>query len=192
MAAFPAIPNPLFPFGPPFIDAVSTGIAHSDGQLLVTLFRGFPFPPYVSVVEQVDPMTGSHTSFITGLKTAIDVIAMREGSDTDYLALQHTSGVGPPFLPPFLRPGFLLRFETPAGPPTVIADCLNRPTSMTLDEKTGTVYVTERVSWRLKATRLKTCGMCARSSYASNKVFPRTRERKQPNQPRVDSRLRSS
>ena len=50
LATFPKVANPLFnptppPFlGPPMIDAVSTGIAYSDGQLLVTLFRGFPFP----------------------------------------------------------------------------------------------------------------------------------------------------
>ncbi|MDQ3254339.1 MAG: ScyD/ScyE family protein [Acidobacteriota bacterium] len=144
LATFPPIPNPLFgTIGGPVVEAVPTGIADSDGQLLVTLFLGFPFPPNVSVVEQVDPQTGDHAPLITGLKTAIDVLPIKEGGDTDYLVLQHTSGVGPPFVPPFLRPGLLLHFETPDGPPTVIANCLNRPTSMTLDEKTGTLYVTE-------------------------------------------------
>ena len=28
-------------------------------------------------------------------------------------------------------------------PPTVVANCLTRPTSMTLDKKTGTLYVSE-------------------------------------------------
>jgi hypothetical protein len=37
----------------------------------------------------------------------------------------------------------LLRFEPPTDAPTVIANCLTRPTSMTLDEKTDTLYITE-------------------------------------------------
>lgn len=156
LAAFPNIPNPFFPgLGGPFVEAVPTGIRLSDGQLLVTLFRGFPFPPGVSVVEQVDPLTGSHSPFITGLKTAIDVLPMTDadgdddndaGNDdgddegkTGYLVLQHSSGLGPFFIPP----GLVLHFETPGGPPTIIANCLTRPTSMTLNEKRGALYVTE-------------------------------------------------
>lgn len=150
LVTFPNLPNPIFPgLGGPTVEAVPTGIRYSDGQLLVTLFRGFPFPP-VSVVEQVDPTTGAHAPFITGRKTAIDVLAIRnddnedgdhedgEGGDTDYLVLQHASGPGP-----MQQPGLLLRFETPAGPPTTVAACLTRPTSMTLDEDSGTVYITE-------------------------------------------------
>jgi hypothetical protein len=146
LVTFPPIANPLFnptppppSIGGPTLDAVPTGIAYSNGQLLTALFRGVPFPPGVSNIEQVNPSTGSHTSLISGLKTAIDIIALREGADTDYLVLQHSSGQQPFFA----GPGLLLRFETPDGSPAVIADCLTRPTSMTLDEKTGTVYVTE-------------------------------------------------
>jgi len=142
LATFPNVSNPL-PIGAPTVEAVPTGIAYFDGQLLVTLFRGFPFPPGISVVEQIDPLTGAHAPFITGLKTAIDVIPIREGNETKYLVLQHTSGVGPPFLPPFTRRGLVLHFDTAAGPPTVVTDCLMRPTSMALDEKTGLLYVTE-------------------------------------------------
>ena len=129
----------------PVVEAVPTGITYSDGQLLVTLFRGFPFPPGASQVVAVDPLTGAQTPFITGLKSAIDVLPITERGDTDYLVLQHVSNAGP-----FLAgPGLLLRFETPGSAPIVIADCLNRPTSMTLDEKTGTVYVTELVGGRV-------------------------------------------
>jgi hypothetical protein len=142
LAVFPQVANPFYltipPIGPPFIDAVPTGIAESQGQLLVTLFRGAPFPPGTSAVAQVNPLGGNPTPFITGLKTAIDVLPITRHGDTDYLVLQHAS-VGPFFG----SPGLLLRFETPAGPPTVIADCLTRPTSMTLDKKTGTLYVSE-------------------------------------------------
>lgn len=82
LATFAPIPNPVFPFGPPFIEAVPTGIAYSKGDLLVTLFRGFPFPPGTSVVEQIDAKTGAHAPLIIGLKSAIDVLPRKHGSDT--------------------------------------------------------------------------------------------------------------
>jgi hypothetical protein len=141
LASFPPIPNPASPtVGGPFLDAVPTGISSFGDQLLVTLFRGFPFPPGVSTVEQIDPVTGSDTPFITGLRTAIDVLPLTD-ADTDFLVLQHNSGSV--LLPPWSGPGQVLRFETPAGPPTVVASCLARPTTMTLDKKTGTLYVSE-------------------------------------------------
>lgn len=136
LVTFPPIPNPL-PVGPPVVEAVPTGITYADGQLLVTLFRGFPFPVGSAEVRAVDPETGANTSFITGRTAAIDVLQVRKGSDIDYLLLQHASG-------PFLSGnGLLLNFETPADPPTTIAGCLILPTSMALDVKTGTAYVTE-------------------------------------------------
>ncbi|HEU5251127.1 MAG TPA: ScyD/ScyE family protein [Thermoanaerobaculia bacterium] len=143
LAAFPPIPNPL-PIGPPVVEAVPTGIRYSDGLLLVALFRGAPFPPGESDIEQVDPVTGSHSSFIGGLKTAVDVIPIREGGDTDWLVLQHASAG--PF---FGSPGSLLRFETPDDVPTVVVDCLSRPSSMTIDEKTGTLFITEPFEGRI-------------------------------------------
>lgn len=142
LAIFPRIPNPLFnptppppSIGGPFLDAVPTGIRYSDGKLLVTLFRGFPFPPGASVVEQIDPVTGAHSPLITGLRTAIDVLQLAG----DYLVLQHTSGTQ--IFPPFTPPGLVLNFDTPAGPSTEITNCLSRPTSMTYDDKTGLLYV---------------------------------------------------
>ncbi len=140
LVTFPPVTNTLFGIiGGPTSEAVPTGIRYNDGQLLVTLFTGFPFPPGASRVEQVDPSTGAITTLIGGRKTAIDVLPIREGSDTDHLVLQLAS----PFGPFFPQPGLPLRFETPAGPPTTVASCLTRPTSMTLDEKTGTLYITE-------------------------------------------------
>jgi hypothetical protein len=139
LAMFPSIPNPLFPgVGGPFMEAVPTGIHYVDGQLLVALFRGAPFAPGTSSVEQIDPVTGNHSPFITALKTAIKVLPIREAGGTDYLVLQHASAG--PF---FGSPGLLLRFPASGGAPSIIANCLNRPTSMTLDEKDETVYVTE-------------------------------------------------
>jgi hypothetical protein len=46
---------------------------------------------------------------------AIDVVQLWEVDDSDYLVLQHTSGDGPPLVPPFLRPGLLLRFDLPVS-----------------------------------------------------------------------------
>ena len=141
LVTFPPIVNPLFgivPAGGPFLDAVPTGIATSDDQLLVTLFRGVPFPPGTSTVEKIDPLTGTDTTFIAGLKTAIDILPIVEDDATHYLVLQHAS-VGPFFA----SPGLVLDFDSPAGPPTVVANCLTRPTTMTLDKKAGTLYVSE-------------------------------------------------
>ncbi len=139
LVAFPNIPNPFFPtLGGPFVQAVPTGIASFQDQLFVTLFRGFPFPTGVSSVEQVDPMTGIDTPFINGLTTAIDILPIKGKGATNYLVLQFSSAG--PF---FQGPGLVLRFNHPAGPPTLLADCLTNPTSMTLDHKTGTLYVSE-------------------------------------------------
>jgi hypothetical protein len=145
LASFADIPNPLFnptppppSLGGPFIEAVPTGIHESNGQLLVTLFRGFPFLPGTSVVERMDPRTGNHAPLITGLTTAIDVLAIKDqGRTEDYLVLQHASG------PILSGPGLLTRVHAAGSPTTVIANCLNRPTSMTRDAKTGSLYLTE-------------------------------------------------
>jgi len=151
LSSFPNIANPLFNptppppgLGGPFVEAVPTGIREFKGQLFVTLFRGFPFPPGTSVVEQIDPATGNHVPFITGLKTAIDVLPLTDdGETTDYLVLQHASG------PVLSGPGLLTRVRASGGPPTVITHCLNRPTSMTRDENTGALFLTEIVNGRV-------------------------------------------
>jgi hypothetical protein len=145
LASFPKIANPLTPIGPALIDAVPTGIAVYGGQLLVTFFTGFPFPAGTSSVQQVDPATGTFGAFITARRTAIDVLPISEGDDTDFLVLEHSSVQVPPLppLPPFLGSGMVLRFEIPTDPPTVVTSCVTRPTSMTLDRKTGILYVSE-------------------------------------------------
>jgi hypothetical protein len=140
LASFPNIPNPLFPMvGGPFSEAVPTGIRAVDGMLLVTLFRGVPFAPGTSNVVVIDSTTGEWDSFIAGLKTAIDVLSMPVGmSAHDYLVIQHASvGLF------FGGPGLLLGFDADGGSKTVVADCLQMPTSMALDEQTGVLYITE-------------------------------------------------
>jgi len=151
LVTFPQVANPL-PVGPPMIDAVPTGIVFAHGRLLVTLFRGFPFPPASSTVEEVDPTTGSHMPLINGLKTAIGVLPITNDSDDggdeesgsgdnsmdpSFLVLEHSSGNL------LDGPGILSLFPTPAGPPEVIANCLTKPTSMAIFSPTSTLYVSE-------------------------------------------------
>jgi hypothetical protein len=138
LAEFPNIANP-YPFGPPSVEAVPTGIAYSKGQLLVNLFRGAPFPPGSSVVESVNSVTGVHEPFIGGLKTAIDVLPVNSRPGTEFLVLQYDSIQGPFFG----GPGLVLRYPSPGAAPELITDCLATPTSMALDDKAGVLYVTE-------------------------------------------------
>src|SRR6185503_1866963 len=87
LVTFPAIPNPLFgivPAGGPFLDAVPTGITAVDNKLLVTLFRGVPFPPGTSTVQEIDPVAATQSALISGRKTAIDVLPLTENGNLDY------------------------------------------------------------------------------------------------------------
>jgi hypothetical protein len=142
LVTFPQIPNPLFGVpglpGGPFLDPVPTGIAAVNGKLLVTLFRGVPFPPGTSTVQEIDPVTATQSVLIGNRKTAIDILPLTEHDDLDYLLLQHASAG--PF---FGTPGLVLRFDNPGDAPSVVTNCLTRPTSMTLNRKTQTLYVTE-------------------------------------------------
>ncbi|HXW05425.1 MAG TPA: ScyD/ScyE family protein [Vicinamibacterales bacterium] len=143
LVEFPPVANPLFGVpgvpGGPTVEAVPTGIALADRQLLVALFRGVPFPPGTSTIMQVDPSTGGQAAFISGLKTAIGVIQTKDRGDVGYLVLQHSSGLGPFFG----GPGVVLGFDSAGPSPAVLANCLTRPSSMVLDEKAGILYVAE-------------------------------------------------
>ncbi len=141
LVTFPPIPNPT-PIGPPVLEAVPTGITFADGKLLVTLFRGFPFPAGTSTVQQVDPQTGSSSPLISGLKAAIDVLPIQSDTDANasaaYLVLEHSSGATM-----LSGLGRLLRFNSPTAAPVVISDCIPVPTSMALDPATGILYMTQ-------------------------------------------------
>jgi len=147
LVSFPPIPNPAFNpndprTGGPTVEGVPTGIHFADGKLLVTLFRGYPFAAGTSAIVQVDPQNGGVQPFISGLKTAIDVLPITSDNgaarrDTAYLVLQHASD---PVLTP---PGALLRFDGRDSRPVGVANCLVFPTAMALDDRTGTLYVTQ-------------------------------------------------
>jgi hypothetical protein len=150
LTEFPPVPNPLFGVpnlpGGPTLEAVPTGITYVDGQLLVALLRGLPFPPATSTVVQIDPSTGAQEPVVSALKTAIGVIQIADRPDADYLVLQHSSGPAPFFA----GPGLVLRVESQGATPAILANCLIRPSSMVFDGKTGILYVAE-ISGRVVA-----------------------------------------
>ena len=152
LARFERIPNLPGAAGPPSVEAVPTGIAYTRGTLLVALFSGGPFLPGLSRIKAVAPVTGDQTDFITGLRTAIDIRPIKHGNDVDYLVLENNFAPAPPFPPTGAAIKF---FETPDGPATSVGGCtLDRPTSITLDKKTGALYVTELLQGTLLRTRL--------------------------------------
>jgi hypothetical protein len=142
LTTFPPIPNPVPGFGP-FVEAVPTGIAYAGERLLVTLFRGVPFPAGTSTVVDIDPATGAQATLIGGLTTAIGVTPLT--GSAGHLVLQHSSGPGPFFG----GPGVVLGFDTPSAPPQLLADCLDRPTTMWLDSRNGVLYVAEMLTGRI-------------------------------------------
>ena len=149
LTSFPQVANPVPGFAP-MIDAVPTGITAVDGELLVTLFRGVPFPAGTSTVMRVDASTGAQSPLIGGLKTAIGVAKSDLAGAGGYLVLQHSSGLGPFFG----GPGVLLAFASPSATTQTLANCLARPTTMWVDEAGGVVYVAEMLSGRIVALRI--------------------------------------
>ena len=47
------------------------------------------------------------------------------------------------------KPGRLRRYTSPDDAPVVVADCLNSPTSMARDERTGELFITEIFTGRI-------------------------------------------
>ena len=71
---FPPQPNPL-PFGPPVFEAVPNGLTLAGGQLLISFLTGFPFPAGRSDIRAANLASGAVSTLISGLTTAIDIIA---------------------------------------------------------------------------------------------------------------------
>ncbi len=141
LAVFGRIPNLPGAAGPPSVEAVPTGLTYSNGAVLVSLLSGGPFLPGLSRVKAVDPVTGAQADFLTGLRTSIDVLPLREGPNTAYLALENNFAPAPPFPP---TGAAIKRFEAPGAASVAVNGCtLDRPTSMSRDPKSGTMYATE-------------------------------------------------
>jgi hypothetical protein len=142
LTTFAPIANPLFPgFGGPFIEAVPDSIREFDGQLYVTLLRGFPFLPGNASVMKINPSTGAATALISGLTSAIDVLPAKDKGQTSYLTLEISTNLLAG------NPGRLQNFATAAGPGAVISNCLISPSSMVRDG--DSLYVTEIFTGRI-------------------------------------------
>jgi hypothetical protein len=135
--------NPL-PFGPPFVEPVPDSIRAFGKQLLVTYLTGFPFPAGQSEVHKINRVNNSHTTFIGGLSTAIDVLPV-EGANgqTRFYVLEFSTA--------FLTnaPGRLLLYESPSAAPKVLAEGLVSPTSIARDETSGDLFITEMFTGRI-------------------------------------------
>lgn len=125
-------------------EAAPSSIRFFGDQLLVPLSSGHPFPTGEAQVRIVDPATGSDEPFITGLTTAIDVLPIRgRGRASEFLTLELSADMQAG------KPGRLRRYASPDAAPTIVADCLNLPTSMARDERTGDLFVTEIFTGRI-------------------------------------------
>ncbi|MGH9949671.1 MAG: ScyD/ScyE family protein [Pyrinomonadaceae bacterium] len=144
LITYPSRPNPNFPMGPPFIDPVPDSLRLFNNKLLVTFLTGFPFPDGVADVRQYDLESGVESQLIGGLRSAIDVLPVDEGG---FCSTAYTLEFSANML--MGAPGRLQRFDTPAGPPTLISDSLISPTSMARDPHSGDLFVTEIFTGRI-------------------------------------------
>ena len=120
------------------VEAIPASIRFFGDQLLVSLLTGPPFPTAAAQVRIVDPATGSSAPFITGLTAATDVLPVRgRGRTSEFLTLELSADMQAG------EPGRLRRYASAEAAPVVVADCLNMPTSMARDERTGDVFITE-------------------------------------------------
>lgn len=116
-------------------DAVPTSVHHFDGsKYLVTLFAGVPFAKGTASVRIVDVHKRTESPLITGLTSAIDVLALRSG----FYVLEHSANVfagGPT--------GRLLRFASPRGVPQELVPGLDQPTSLVYSPRHRAFFITE-------------------------------------------------
>ncbi|MGB7069592.1 MAG: ScyD/ScyE family protein [Pyrinomonadaceae bacterium] len=138
-ATFAPKPNPLFPFGPPMVEAVPDSVHRVGNRLNITFLTGFPFGPGVAEVHQVSLKNGSQSTLIPGLRSAIDSLRVdNEGGSSSYYTLEFSANqLGNPPVP-----GVLKYFATADAAPVVVNSTMLFPTSMARDEESGDIFVT--------------------------------------------------
>lgn len=143
LTTFAPLPNTRG-MGPPVVEAVPDSIRVYGDRLLVTLLTGFAFPIGGAQVRVVDPNTGASTPLITGLTSAIDAVPLPGGG---FLTLEYTADMlAGPTAPPS---GRLQWFAAPNATPLVLGNSFSQPTHLEIDDRTGTVYITEIFSGRI-------------------------------------------
>ena len=139
---FPQFPN-VGPTAPPVVDAVPTSVRAYGNQLLVSFLSGFPFTPGDSKVLQVDPATGTSVPFLSWLSSATDIVyrTRPNGARPQFFLLEYSTA--------FLAgaPGRVQVFNSPTG--TVLVDGLHGPTSLALNNTTGTLYIASRTDGKI-------------------------------------------
>ncbi|HEV7768658.1 MAG TPA: ScyD/ScyE family protein [Thermoanaerobaculia bacterium] len=134
LTTFASVQNPP-PFGAPFIDAVPDSITLRGGELLVTTLTGFPFPPGKAEVRRGNIASGANDAYIGGLTSAIDVQPLGDSATDPVLVLEFSTNMTEG------APG-RLRMMTAAGASTTIAKGLPTPTGMTVDRRSGEIFIT--------------------------------------------------
>jgi len=128
-------------FGPPVVEPVPDSVHLYGDQLLVTLLSGFPFPISNAQVRAVDIGSGTNSTFISGLTSAIDVLPANGGG---FLTLEFSTNMLDP-----TAAGRLSFYSSNAASPVVIANCLITPTSLAQDQQSDDLYVTEIFTGRV-------------------------------------------
>ncbi len=142
--------NPLFPtIGPPFIDSVPDGVRLIGKSLLVPLLSGFPFAPGTTEIRKIRLVNGANEPFIGGLSSAIDVLPVADqfGQNRFFVLEFSTNQLAG-------AAGRLSRYDQPDAAPVVLVNNLVSPTSLTRDEITGDLFVTEIFPGRITRVHL--------------------------------------
>jgi hypothetical protein len=119
-ATFPDIQNNTG-IGPPFVNAVPTGIVYKDDNFFVGSLTGFPFSNNAATIYKIDAL-GNVSNYLNGLTTIVDVTTNPYDS---LVILQHATFQLPPFTP---NSGAVLGINH-ASVDTIVSG-LNRPTSV--------------------------------------------------------------
>jgi hypothetical protein len=138
LVRFPNTPDPIAPKGPPASEAVPTSVRPYGTKLLVSLLSGVPFVPGASRVVSLDPATGDTVELISGLSSAIDVLPWHSNAGEQFFVLEYSTNLGA--TPP--APGQLLLYKS--GSSSVLANQLTAPSSMAIQEGSGSLFFTDR------------------------------------------------
>ncbi len=104
----------------------------------MSLFGGFPYPAGASEVVRVSLPTGTVTTAIGNLNTAIDALPIpNQSGNGGTLVLEFSTDLlgG--------APGRLLHFASFGAAPTVLSNTLSNPASVAYDASTSAAYVAE-------------------------------------------------
>lgn len=130
--------------GPPMVDAVPDSIRLVGNQFLITYLTGFPFVQGLAEVRSVNVQSGTQSTFISNLTSAIDVLPTdAAGASDSYLALEFSANQLAQ------APGRLKLFTSRTESPRILVGNLITPTSLARDAANGSIFVTENATGRI-------------------------------------------